>query len=323
MPVYNTENYVAEAIESVLQQTFTDFEFIIIDDGSTDNSLVIIQLYAEKDSRIQIVMNHENLGITKSLNKGIKLARGRFIARMDADDISFPERLQIQYDYMIANPTCAILGTWANIIDESGNLISTWRMPTSNEFIKWNLIWQNTFIHTSVMIRKSVFTNCEPYHEGYHYAEDYELWERMSLNFRMENLPEIYVEHRIHTESIGSREAEAQFSNKYKISLRAIKRLAPHIKANYTVLNFIDNPSNDFMKLSEAIELIHLLQHIYTQNISDFKMRNKIKQDAYQRMIHIYSKSNAKLSIHNLIKIFILKPRYIKRLLQIAIGRLF
>src|SRR5690349_9241462 len=123
MPVYNGEKYLREAIDSILAQTLTDFEFLIIDDGSKDRSVDIIKSYA--DPRINLVKNEVNLGISKTLNRGIEIAAAEFIARMDADDISHPTRLQKQYDYLIKNPECALLSTWAKMITEKNEHIRT------------------------------------------------------------------------------------------------------------------------------------------------------------------------------------------------------
>src|SRR5688572_53842 len=121
MPVYNAERFLSEAIDSILQQSLTDFEFLIIDDGSTDCSREIINAY--KDDRIRLVQNESNLAITASLNKGIHLARASLIARMDADDISYPERLQKQYNYLSNHPDCALLSTSARVITEDKQTI--------------------------------------------------------------------------------------------------------------------------------------------------------------------------------------------------------
>ncbi|MDD4353774.1 MAG: glycosyltransferase family A protein, partial [Candidatus Nanoarchaeia archaeon] len=121
MSAYNTERYIAEAIESILNQTFKDFEFIIIDDGSTDDSLKIIKRYVKKDRRIKLIHNKKNIGLTKSLNKGLKIAKGQYIARMDADDISLPQRFQIQYDFLEKNKDIFLIGTTAFLIDDKGD----------------------------------------------------------------------------------------------------------------------------------------------------------------------------------------------------------
>jgi glycosyltransferase involved in cell wall biosynthesis len=138
MSVYNGEKYLRQAIESILQQTYTDFEFIIIDDGSTDSSREIIQSYDDK--RIRLVINEQNIGLTKSLNKGIRLAKGEFIARMDADDISLPQRFEKQVAYLDSHPEVGVLGTYANIIDHRGKIINNIIFPTEHETILWTML---------------------------------------------------------------------------------------------------------------------------------------------------------------------------------------
>ena len=135
MPVYNAERFLSEAIDSILHQTLTNFEFLIIDDGSTDNSLKIINSY--RDQRIILVRNGTNLGITASLNKGIELAKGHLIARMDADDISYPDRLQKQYDYLNQHPDCAMVSTLARVITEDKQTV--YIDKTNSNYYYYNL----------------------------------------------------------------------------------------------------------------------------------------------------------------------------------------
>src|SRR5258705_299739 len=150
MQVYNSERFLSEAIDSILNQTFTDFEFLIIDDGSTDNSLKIIKSYS--DARIRLVQNEKNLGITATLNKGIVLARADLISRMDADDISYPERLQKQYEYLKDHPDCALLSTQARVIAEDKQV--EYIDDTNSDFFYYNLTFSSPIFHPSVMYRK-------------------------------------------------------------------------------------------------------------------------------------------------------------------------
>jgi len=156
MSVYNDDHYLKEAIESIVNQTYTNFEFIIIDDKSTDNSLDLIRGYEENDSRIKVIVNEENLGLAKSLNKGIKLASGEIIARMDADDISLLERFEKQINYINKNNDCILLGTNADVVDQYGNLVYKTNLPKQNNEIKAKLPYISSFIHPSIMVRKDV-----------------------------------------------------------------------------------------------------------------------------------------------------------------------
>jgi len=150
MPVYNAERFLSEAMDSIVGQTLTDFEFLIIDDGSTDRSYEIIRSY--KDDRIRLVQNETNLGITASLNKGIQLARAALIARMDADDISYPDRLQKQYDYLTSHPDCALLSTFARVITEDKQTVYIER--TNSHYFYYNLTFATPIYHPTVMYVK-------------------------------------------------------------------------------------------------------------------------------------------------------------------------
>lgn len=194
--VYNSETYLNESMRSMLDQTYHNFELIIINDGSTDNSKEVINSYLKKDRRIVYLENKKNVGLPISLNKGIKSARGIYIARMDADDISFPERLAKQVDFLRKNGDIYVLGTASLSIDGKGAILGLSEFPTDPEFIRKNLIKENLFYHPSVMIRKKYFEKVGLYDERMTYAQDYELWLRGANLFNYTNLKEPLVKHR-------------------------------------------------------------------------------------------------------------------------------
>jgi len=201
MSVYNAEKYLKKAIESILDQSFDDFEFIIIDDKSQDSSADIISRYSKKDQRIKYFKNRENKGLTFSLNKGLKLAHGDYIARMDADDISHPKRLEKQYTYLQKNNDIALLGTAAYNIDEKGEVISNRNVPLSFEEIKENIKMVNPIIHPSVMFRKKDIIDIGCYNEKYTKVQDYELWFRAIANgLKAENLEEQLLYYRVNNQ---------------------------------------------------------------------------------------------------------------------------
>jgi glycosyltransferase involved in cell wall biosynthesis len=196
MPVYNAEAFLREAIESILQQTLTNFEFLIIDDGSTDNSVSIIKSY--NDDRIRFVQNEQNCGISATLNLGIELATCELIARMDADDISYPERLQKQYDFIQNNKEVDLLSTWAREVTESGAPIRSekWRRP----FFYYNLTFECWIYHPTVMYKRSAVLDVGAYSTPY--SEDYDLWWQLSRKYKIDNLPEVLLDYRLTTESL-------------------------------------------------------------------------------------------------------------------------
>lgn len=208
MSVYNGEKYLREAIDSILNQTFTDFEFLIVNDASTDGSMRILQSY--DDTRIRIINNENNIGLTKSLNKGMSFSKGTYIARMDADDISYPERLEIQYHYMENNPDVGVVGSWTEVIDENGNTIDFWKCPYSSEEIYYILNFRNCLTHSSVMFRKDFIVHYGGYDETIDKAQDYELWNRISKTLEIVQIQELLVKWRRGDNLIDSNKRQKQ-----------------------------------------------------------------------------------------------------------------
>lgn len=199
MPVYNAEKYIDETINSILNQSFKNFEFIIIDDKSTDNSVKIIEKF--NDKRIKFFKNESNIGYVKTLNKLIGLAKGKFIARQDNDDISLKKRLEIQYNYMINNPDVLLCGTNYKIF---GNKNFKSNSPKSYEHIKSFFIFNNPICHPSVMIKKCIFNNISVrYDEKLCPSEDYALWFEISKIGRIVNLPYILLKYRTHNHNVS------------------------------------------------------------------------------------------------------------------------
>ena len=178
MSVYNDAVYLDEAIESILNQTFTDFEFLIINDGSTDGSRDIILSYA--DPRIRLVDNEVNLGLPVSLNKGIRLAKGEYIARQDADDVSLPDRLAQQAAFLDAHSDVTVVGCWWEWIDVDGDVFATGEIPNSNTIIKAKLVQHNVkFPHGCMMIRREALVRIGGYDRQFRFTQDLDLWLRM------------------------------------------------------------------------------------------------------------------------------------------------
>jgi len=214
MPVYNAEKYLAEAIESVLGQTFKDFEFLIINDGSTDTSADIINGYS--DDRIRYVDNGENMALISTLNKGIALAKGKYIARMDADDICEPHRLETQLSFMEANPGFGVCGSWFQSIGRPGNSIAEY--PTTDFLIRYTALYQCPFCHPTVVLRTSVLKEHNLlYSKDYPHAEDYEFWLQLSRVTKMANIPESLLKYRQHDSNISKTQSATQINFSKKI----------------------------------------------------------------------------------------------------------
>ena len=192
MPVFNGGKYLSLSIESILKQTFNDFELLIIEDGSSDVSVDTIQAYAAKDSRIKIFSNGETKGIAYSLNKGLKMAIGKYIAQMDADAISLPGRFENQLSFLELHPEVGVVGTSYQVIDQQGTLLNTVHPPRTDVLIRWELLFQNPLAFPTVMYRADIGKTCT-YNETCVDCEDYEFWTRFLGRSKGVNLEECLV----------------------------------------------------------------------------------------------------------------------------------
>lgn len=212
MSVYNNQDYLRPALESLLAQTWQDFELLVINDGSSDDSRQIIASY--DDPRIRLVDNPTNLGLTASLNRGLKLAQGHLVARQDADDLAHPTRLATQAAFLQQHPDVALLGTPPRMIDRAGRPITNSFLtsyPTSSTAIRWQLLFENAFVHTSVMFRRTLaLEHLGGYNEDYRRSQDYDLWSRMARHYPTRNLPEPLVDFRKHAASVSATNQEPE-----------------------------------------------------------------------------------------------------------------
>jgi glycosyltransferase involved in cell wall biosynthesis len=233
MSVHNGSTFLNQALQSILDQTFADFEFIIVDDYSTDSSLQIIQEFAQKDPRIKIVHNQKNVGLTKSLNRAIQTAGGKYLARIDADDVSCKDRLEKQVGFLDSNTCYALVGTGAYIIDEGGKVIREAKYPTTSRELKESLIKYNPFFHSSIMIRRQALDEVGLYNEYFRFAQDYELYFRLARKYELANLPNLLICYRETRHSITSVKNRQQILCVIKARLNAIRN------KQYSSFNYI------------------------------------------------------------------------------------
>lgn len=186
MSVHNGMPFLTDSVKSILNQTYKNFEFIIVDDASTDKTSKYLK--SLKDKRIRLLKNSKNLGLAASLNKALKVARGEFIARMDADDISKPSRLETQVKFLINRPSIDICGSWVDLIDEDGKIVGTKKYPKTDKEIKKLLNWQSAIIHPTFFTRDSFFKKLGGYNPDFDLAEDYEILTRAKKDFKMANI---------------------------------------------------------------------------------------------------------------------------------------
>lgn len=202
MGVCNGERHLREAVESVLGQTFGDFEFIVIDDGSTDSTPRILASF--DDPRLKI-HRQENAGLTKTLNRALSMAKGEYVARQDADDVSATERFEKQTGFLDANTEIALVGTWLTHVDEEGDVIGVTRLPSDPDRIAAALPLSNQFCHGAIMARRSALQSVGGYREAFIYAQDYDLVLRLSERSRLSNIPEALYGHRLALDMISMR----------------------------------------------------------------------------------------------------------------------
>lgn len=228
MAVYNADKYLVVAIESILQQTLSDFEFIVIDDGSTDGSLSIINRYADIDNRIKIV-SRENKGLPASLNEGIRLAKGKYIARMDADDISLLTRFEEQVLFLEKHQEVGVCGTWAEVFNDE-KILGRIRHPAEHEALKVKLLFSVCFVHPTVMIRKQLLDLHNVfYNEAYTNSQDYELWVRMSCYTKFYNIEKVLLRYRDVGTGITKLKSDFIDANRYELVTCIQKRVLKNL----------------------------------------------------------------------------------------------
>ena len=222
MPVYNGEQHLGEAIESILGQSFADFELLVIDDGSTDRSAGIAGSYA--DPRVRLVHNETNSGLIFTLNRGLDLARGEYLARMDCDDMSLPERLARQVAYLDRQPSVGICGTWFSKFGAGKEKVVRWQ--TDAEAIRAGLLFDSMLGHPTVMLRSALLRSFDlRYDPAYKNAEDFELWVRAAQHCELANLGEVLLRYRVHPGQITQSQAAGQRETAGKVRLAQLGRL--------------------------------------------------------------------------------------------------
>lgn len=224
MPVYNADRYVAQAVESILAQTLPAFEFLIVDDGSTDRSLAILKRYAAQDPRIHLI-SRPNTGIAIALNELLHLAQAEYIARMDADDIALPERFSRQIDFLQQQPDVVCAGGAHELIDQKGRLLTCLELPLSNEEIQRSaLAGHGSICHPCAMIRRSALLAIGGYDETLVPAEDLDLWLKLGELGQLANLKQTVLKYRLHLNSASEKACGLQRQQARKACERAWKR---------------------------------------------------------------------------------------------------
>jgi glycosyltransferase involved in cell wall biosynthesis len=282
LPVYNAENYINESIESILAQSLTDFELIIINDGSKDKSADIIKSYS--DARI-VYIEQQNMGLANTLNKALSIAKGKYIARQDNDDISCKDRFKKQVEFLETNPSIALLGTWAKIIDEQGNDTGRSHKHTCNsDYLKLELVFDNPFVHSSIMAKKECLLSVGGYDSSNDIFEDHNFWSRISYRYKVANLPE---------ELLMYREVNTGMSKSTSTySIRVSKQ------CQYNLNHYLPNLINTNSVVAEVY-------HSINANIINADI--KLFENTLAELVNVLMKSKSSFEKQKNIKLFLLK----------------
>jgi len=263
LPCYNTEQYVEETIDSLLGQTYSNFEIVAINDCSTDSTLDILNRLAQKDDRIKVFSNENNLKLIKTLNKGVGLCRGEFIARMDADDIALPERLEKEVRFLQENPDHDIVSTQFATFRTGSKKLSPHSNPTKNEELKAYLLFKSGICHPASMMRKRLFTELNlSFEEEYLHVEDYALWSKAIYKTKLGNIGgEPLLLYRVHKSQVSSLYEDLQTENKKKVF---------KIHCEYLGLDKSDEAIDIYASVAEAVPTQSSLS--YLKKCEDFML---------------------------------------------------
>jgi glycosyltransferase involved in cell wall biosynthesis len=289
MCVYNRQDYVKEAINSILGQTFRDFEFIIVDDGSTDTSLNIALDYQKNDPRIRVHPCSQNTGIVSAHNTGLRLAQGKYIAWMDSDDISMPERLEKEFSFLQAFPEFGVVSSSGIVIDESGNVIRSLPVLQTDLLIKWSFCFGVSIINGSAMAKRELFNDAGGYRElsnkkGEYSSHDYDLWIRLSQSTLFYNLNEQLYKIRKHVKST----TRMQFNSTMKYNARICHRYIQSILGNRVSLQSVETLWGvaETPYFQDATKLINALyEHFLSLPKVSPQEKELIREDASWRMV--------------------------------------
>lgn len=277
LPVYNGERYLRRTLDSLLRQTFRSFEVIAVNDASPDSSRAIVLSY--RDPRIHLIDNTHNLGQTASLQIALENARGEYVARQDQDDISLPERFRTQVTFLDEHPEVGVVGTGYTIIDEMDRFLDEGvaSLPTETMAeIAWRFVWSDEFVDSSVMFRRADALRLGGYDVEYRYAQDFELWVRLSSDVGMARLQEALLQLRIHRNSASMRCGGAQETEVYRIIQSAVNKVMPapiSLETASTIRRVLS------MGKSASFEDVRRVKNVILRSIEPFAEKRKLQEN--------------------------------------------
>ena len=320
MPVFNSERFVAEAIESILNQTFKDFEFLILDDCSADKSLEIIKDFEKQDSRIKVFQNEKNLGVVESRNKLINLSKGKYIAWLDSDDIALENRFEEEIKFLEEHPEIGLVGAYPEIIDENGKKLGIWLFEPEPQKLKIELFFHSPFLSSSVVIRRSSLPSGF-YDPAFPVAEDFDLYSKISEHYDVVNVPRFLVKYRINSNGLSKSNTEKM----ERLAIHVIKEHAERlgIKLEETTIKHLRKPKTASKITFEEIGKIEKSLILLKDSLSE---NDHFDKKAVDEVIQKYWFETCRKSTHNglkILKIFFRSPLFCKKLSLKDNARLF
>lgn len=284
MPVYNSGTYLNEAIDSILNQKFEDFEFVIIDDGSTDQSQEIVKSYS--DPRIRFYVNEKNMGVAATLNRGLKLAVGEYIARMDSDDISLPDRFDKQVSYMDTHPKVAVCATGIRMFGaQNGEKY----FSTTHDQLKVDLLFNNCLAHPTVMMRRSVVGCTYRYNEEFSAMEDYALWIEVSRKYELASIKDVLLMYRIHQSQVTQNPPKNYLEQEKMLKNTLLLELGVLNKKNLEIFTIERSKCSPEEKVDYIILLNAMVKANQTKQIYNQKCLEKTVRSIINILLHTFS----------------------------------
>jgi glycosyltransferase involved in cell wall biosynthesis len=284
MPTHNASATLDEAVCSILDQTWQDFEFIIVDDGSSDDTLPKLERYARLDSRVKLYCQRKE-GMIAALNRGCRQARGDYIGRMDADDISLPRRIERQQEFLENRPEIGIVGTWANRMDENGSIIGEWCPSPNPRILKWEHFFGCCVIHPTVLMRREILKKLEFYKADAVNAEDRDLWLRASAITEFANIPEILLKYRVWNKSTSKRLRQEYVDNAIKLGVSYISEFLNETPPIEAVAGLRGTRLANLEQIRRTAVLLERIYHAFVEeNCLSSQDRNEIAFDAAKKM---------------------------------------
>ncbi|WP_279634125.1 glycosyltransferase family 2 protein [Pedobacter miscanthi] len=295
MAAYNQTNYIKKSIESILSQSFTDFELIVLNDGSTDDTVANVNTF--NDERIILVHNESNKGLVFTRNRLLDLAKGEFIAILDSDDIAYPNRLKLQYEFLKSNPNVVLCGGHANVIDENNKKTGQKLNVPVDDNIDLFMLFGNPFVNSTTMFKRTIFNEFLGYRE-YAPAEDFDLFSRISEKYRIANIDHVLVEYRIHSNNTSFSNSDVLFKQEQKILKNLLNKIGISESGNFADIH-IELFKSDY-KLKNLNNYLHFFDALKQANGKSNRYDQlRLERFLYQKWLQILGSPNVDMLILN------------------------